>query len=174
MTGLDELFTSRIATTLPDVIGSELAAEVRGRLDHAGATRYALLDRGSYERCSTVHEPELVAALTRLASELTARALAPRSVHALRLRAGDYLLAHHDPRDAEPVVELMLDLSPFAVPGAEVHYRRRGQPFFRFVASPGALSVVERDADVACNHTYLSKRAPDAEVVRLIVRLAAP
>jgi hypothetical protein len=57
------------------------------------------------------------------------------------------------------------------VAGAEVHYRHRGQVFFTFPSTPGALALVERGPTVMCNHTYVSQRTPDASVVRLIVLL---
>jgi hypothetical protein len=68
-------------------------------------------------------------------------------------------------------VELMLDVSAAAVPGAEVHYRRGGQVYFRAPSAPGAASIVERGPAVACHHTYVSKRHPGAEVVRLVLLL---
>ena len=58
-----------------------------------------------------------------------------------------------------------------AVPGAEVHYRRRGQVFFRAPCAPGSLAIVERGPTVSCNHTYVSKRHADASVVRLVLLL---
>jgi len=53
-----------------------------------------------------------------------------------------------------------------------VHYRRRGQVFFRVPCTPGAVSIVERGPTVTCNHTYVSKLSPPgAEVLRLVVLL---
>jgi hypothetical protein len=171
VTTLDELFTHRITTTVPDAVGPTLAAEVRARLDHAGYTRFALLDRGSYELRDAPDEPALVAALADLARQVTGRALTVTDARALRLGPGDYLLAHHDRSHAEPLVELILDLSPAAVPGAEVHYRRGGKVVYQLASRPGALSVVERGPDTTCHHSYVSKRHLAAHVVRLVVRL---
>ena len=67
-------------------------------------------------------------------------------------------------------VELVLDLSPAALPGAEVRYRHRGQFVFTFPSTPGALALIERSPTVICNHTYVSKLQA-ASVVRLIVLL---
>ena len=170
MTTLEELFTRRIAVIVPDAIGAGLAAEVRARLERTGYRRYGLIDRGSYDLVDAPHEPELLVTLTRLATKATGRALAVAEARAIRLGAGDYLLAHHD-RIQEGSVELMLDLSPAGVPGAEVHYRDRGRVVFRVASVPGALSVVERSADVTCNHTYVSKLHTGAAIVRLVVQL---
>lgn len=171
VTALDQLFASRIATIVPEAIGPALATEVRARLDRAGYTRYALLDRGSYEVAIDPDEPSVIAALAGLAGPLTGRSLAPVDARALRLGPGDYLLAHHDRRHEDPIVELMLDLSPASVPGADVHYRRHGKVVFHVESRPGALSVVERGPETACHHAYVSKRHLGASVVRLVVRL---
>lgn len=171
VTGLDELFASRIATIVPEAVGPTLAAEVRTRLDRAGYTRYALLDRGSYEIAIGPDEPIVVAALAGLAGQLTGRSLAAVDARALRLGPGDYLLAHHDRSHEDPLVELMLDLSPASVPGADVHYRRHGKVVFQMASRPGALSVVERGPETDCYHAYVSKRQLGAHVVRLVVRL---
>lgn len=171
VTGLDELFARRIATIIPEAIEPTLAAEVRTRLDRAGYTRYALLDRGSYEIAIGPDEPNVVAALAGLAGQVTGRSLAAVDARALRLGPGDYLLAHHDRSHEEPLVELILDLSPASVPGADVHYRRHGKVVFQMASRPGALSIVERGPEAACYHAHVSKRHLDALVVRLVVRL---
>jgi hypothetical protein len=171
VTALDQLFTSRIATLVPEAVGPMLAAEVRARLDRAGYTRYALLDRGSYEVAIGPDEPIVIAALAGLAGRVTGRSLALVDARALRLGPGDYLLAHHDRSHNDPLVELMLDLSPASVPGADVHYRRYGKVVFQVPSRPGALSIVERGPETACYHGYVSKRHLGARVVRLVVRL---
>jgi hypothetical protein len=168
---LEELFGSRIAVVVPDVVGSALAEELRVRLDHAGYTRYALLDRGSYDVLPNPEEPALYAALIGVATKVTGRSLVMTEARALRLHPGDYLLAHHDRIFDDQPVELVLDLSPASVAGAEVHYRRRGQVFFSFASAPGALSVVERGPTVHCNHTYVSKLHAGASAIRLVVLL---
>jgi hypothetical protein len=171
MTTIEQLFGGRTAVILPDVITPSLAAELRERLDRTGYTRYALLDRGSYDVLPAPHEPALFATLTDLAARTTGRSLALAEARALRLLPGDYLLAHHDRIHDDHPLELVLDLSPAAVPGAEVHYRRRGQVYFRVPCTPRSLAIVERGPTVACNHTYLSKRNPTARIVRLMVLL---
>jgi hypothetical protein len=160
------------AVVVRDALGAELAAEVRARLEHAQYTRYALLDRGSYETVARVEEPELLAALTGIASEITGRSLAPAGARALRFAPGDYALVRHDRVYEDRPVELVLDLSRAGAPGAEVHYRHRGQVFFTFPSTPGALALVERGPTVMCNHTYVSKLHAGASVVRLVVLLA--
>jgi hypothetical protein len=171
VTTLEQLFDGRTAAILPDVIDEPAAAAVRERLARTGYTRYALLDRGSYGVVPDPCEPDLFAALVELAARTTGRSLAVAEARALRLQPGDYLLAHHDRIHDDHPVELVLDLSPAAVPGAEVHYRRRGQVYFRVPCVPGSLAVVERGPTVSCNHTYVSKRHAGASVVRLIALL---
>jgi hypothetical protein len=165
------LFGGRTAAIVPDAIGPAAAAELRDRLERTGYTRYALLDRGSYDVLADPREPAVFAPLIEIAARATGRSLAVAEARALRLRAGDYLLAHHDRILDDHPVELILDISPASVPGAEVHYRRRGQVYFRVPCAPGSLAIVERGPTVACNHTYVSKRDPAASVVRLVVLL---
>jgi hypothetical protein len=171
-TTLDQLFAGRAATVVPDAIGPSMAAALRARLDGRYA-RYALLDRGSYDVVAKVEEPALFTALAAIAQQVTGRTLAVIEARAIRLGPGDYLLAHHDRLDEDVPVELVVDVSPASVPGAEVHYRQRGKVYFRFASQPGSLSVVERGPTVMCNHTYVSKRWVGASVVRLIVLLRA-
>ncbi len=159
------------AVVVPSAIGPELAAETRARLERAEYKRYALLDRGSYDEVKSPAEPELLTALTGIAAAVTDRSLEVAEVRALRLCPGDYLLVRHDRVHEGRPVELILDLSPSHVPGAEVHYRHRGQVFFVFPSAPGSLAIVERGPTVMSNHTYLSKRHADASVVRLVVLL---
>lgn len=171
MTTLDELFGTRIAVVVPGAVNAALAGELRARLDGAGWRRYALIDRGSYDEQPGPDEPKLYEALARIAGEATGRALQFAEARALRLGPGDYLLAHHDRIHDDGPVELVLELSPASVAGAEVHYRRRGQVYFRFTPEPGALCVVERGPTVTCNHTYVSRRHAGAWSVRLVVLL---
>ena len=135
----------------------------------SGWKRYTLLDRGSYEY---IEDPQIFGReIVELAERATKRAgLTIRSARALRLLAGDYLLAHHDTLHVDNPVEVTLDLSPAAA-AAEVQYRRRGQIFLRVPCVPGTAAVVERGPTISCNHAYLSKRYPDAEVIRLVALL---
>lgn len=171
MTRLEDLFAPRIATIVPDAIGSALAAELRARFDHAGYTRYALVDRGSYDELRDPGELEPIAALIAVATEITERTLLLAESRVLRLVPGDYLLAHHDRIHDDDQVELILDLSPAHVPNAAVHYRRNGDVYFEVPSQPCALSVVARAPTVTCNHTYVSRLLTDACVVRLVLRL---
>jgi hypothetical protein len=162
---LDHVIGGRIATVVPGLAGS---ARPRGgwKLE-----RYPFIDRGSYEVARDIDEPELTALALAAAARVTERSLRVFEARLLCLRAGDYLLARHDRVYDDFPVEVMLDLSPTTVPGAEVHYRRRGNVFFRFASQPGAASIVERGPTVTCNHTYVSKLHPDALVVRLVLLL---
>jgi hypothetical protein len=174
VTSLDELFGARAAVIVPGVIAAAHADEVRARLEARGFARYALVDRGSYAWTDDVDEPELVTALVRTATGAAGGepdTYEVTDVRALRLVAGDYLLAHHDRAHDDRRVELVLDVSAAATAGAEVHYRRHGQLFHRVPSHPGALSVVERDVAVTCHHTYVSRRNTGAEVTRLMLRL---
>jgi hypothetical protein len=159
------------AVVVDRAVGDVLAGEVRSRLERAGYERYALLDRGSYDEVKSPNEPELLAALTVVAMEVTGRPLVLAESRAVRLSPGDYILVRHDRVHDDRPVELVLDLSAMSVPGAEVHYRHRGQVFFAVSSAPGALAVVERGPTVMCNHRYVSKRYVGAAVVRLIVLL---
>lgn len=165
VTALGDLIGARTAVLVPDAIDP---ARARG---HYAWARYALLDRGSYEYARDVAEPELAALAEREAERVTGRPVRVVESRALRLGAGDYILARHDRVYEDFPVEVMFDLSPAVVPGAEVHYRRRGQVFFQVPSLPGAMSIVERGPTVTCNHTYVSKRHLDASVVRLVLLL---
>jgi hypothetical protein len=166
VTGLDELFGA--ALEIPAVIPPDEAAAVRDRLEHRGYTRYAQIDRGHYEFVDAPEEPALCARLLALAGRLVGRTLTGTRARAIRFGPGDYLLAHADPPHEDRPFELVLDLSPSPVP-AELHYRRRGQVYFRFACVPGSLAIVERGPTVTSNHTYVSKRFATASVVRLVL-----
>jgi hypothetical protein len=167
MTTLDALFGA--ALLVPDALDPQRAAAVRERCRNF--TRYALFDRGSYDVLHDPDVPEVIALMTAAAQRATGRSLALSSSRIVRLVAGDYLLAHHDPIHEDNPVEVTLDLSPAPVADAEVHYRRSGQVFIRVPTTPGMLAIVERGVTVTCNHTYVSKLHRDAIVVRLIVLL---
>ena len=166
MTGLDELFGE--ALEVADAIPPDLVAAVRGRLERRGYTRYALVDRGHYEFVAEPEEPALYDQVLGLAKQLVGRTLSLVRARAIRLGPGDYLMAHADPPYEDRPFELVLDLSPNPVP-AELHYRRRGQVYFRFACVPGSLAIVERGPTVTSNHTYVSKRLATASVVRLVM-----
>ena len=161
---------ARTATIVPDAVSPGALAELRARLATIGYRRYDLLDRGSYDVIDPIDDPTIRAALAplvALAARATERALELVAVRALRLVAGDYLLAHHDRVHAGYPLELVLDLSPVAS-AAELHYRRRGQVMFRMPSVPGSLAMVERGPTVTSNHTYVSRRTATAEVIRLV------
>jgi hypothetical protein len=169
VTTLDELFRSRIATVIPDVIAASDAGELRARLAPR-YTRYALFDRGSYEVAVDLEEPEWLARIAAIATELTARTLAPIGMRAIRLCAGDYLLARHDTIHDDGRVEATLDISAAATPDAGMYYRRHGNVYAHVPSAPGSLAVVERDAAITCSHNYVSKLHVHAEITRVIVQ----
>jgi hypothetical protein len=169
VTRLDQLFGA--ALVVPNAVDAAHAAAIRARCEARGYTRYALLDRGSYDVLHDVAAPELVALAIATAERSTGRTLALAESRVLRLVPGDYLLAHHDRIYDDNPVEVIADLSPAAVPDADVHYRRSGQVFFRFPSTPGALAVVERGVTITSNHTYVSKLHDGASIVRCVMLL---
>ena len=171
MTQIEDLFGARTAVIVEQAITAGMAADVRARLERAGYARYQLLDRGSYDVTAHIDEPALIAHVVARAEQATGRTLGVVEQRVLRLGPGDYLLAHHDQIHEGHPLELIVDLSAAAVPGAEVHYRRRGQAYFRVPSAPRSLAIVERGPTVSCNHTYVSKRDPDAAVLRLMLLL---
>jgi hypothetical protein len=132
--------------------------------------RYTQIDQASYDYADAIDEPALADLALRAASRVANRELKLGETRALRLHPGDYLLAHHDRVHEGYPLEVVFDLSEREVPGAEVHYRRRGNVFFRFSSQPGAASIVERGPTVTCNHTYVSRRQ-DATVTRVVMLL---
>jgi hypothetical protein len=160
---LDELFGSRIAEVVPGAIDPLRSAALRDSLVFA---RHRELERGCYDVAPAPVLDDVVA----FASRRTGRALAVAESRVLRLNPGDYLLAHADRvHDGHPI-EVVVDLSAAAIPGAEVHYRRRGQVYFRVPSLPGSVAIVERGPTVTSNHTYLSKRQAGS-VVRAVLLL---
>ena len=148
---------ARTAVILPDV----------GAAVSLGAfTRYALLDRGSYAYTDDVTAP--FAELAALASRHAGRALTITEARAVRLVPGDYILAHHDRVHDDLPIELVLDVSP-APADADIHYRRRGDVFFRVPCAPRSLAIVERGPAVTRNFCYVSRLQPAAEVVRVVM-----
>ena len=169
MTQLGQLFGA--ALVVPDALDPARAREIRARCEARGFARYALYDRGSYDVLHDLDEPALAALAIREAERVTGRRLVVAESRVLRLSPGDYLLAHHDRIHDDNPVEVTFDLSPAPVVDAEVHYRRRGQVFFRVPCTPGALAIVERGVTITCNHTYVSKLHERASVVRGVLLL---
>jgi len=157
------------AVIVPSAIGADLAAEARATLEATGYARYTLVDRGSYGFVDDPPLPALLETLVGIASAVTGRELSRVGARVLHFGPGDYLLVRHDRVHEDRPVELVLDLSPRAVPGTAIHYRHRGQVYFAAQSQPGALTIVERGPTVMANHTYVSKRFTDASVVRLVV-----
>jgi hypothetical protein len=166
VTSLDELFVSKNAIAIPDVIAD--VAAVRARIEAGTWTRYSLVDRGSYAY-QTPELPDVIAAMLRAAEAIRRRPQHVVEARLIKLVPGDYVLAHHD--RAHHGLELALDLSGAAIDGVEIHYRQLGEVYFAFGGPPGAMAMVERDNSVICNHTYVSKLHRGASIVRLMVRL---
>lgn len=149
---------------VPDLVGD---AAVRGGWRWE---RYGLIDRGSYEIARDIVEPALADLALRAATKAMTRELKLGEAYALRFAPGDYFLAHHDRVYENFPIEVVFDLSPTVVPGAALHYRRRGKVFFVFSSQPGAASIVERGPTVTTNHTYVSK-LQTASVTRVVMLL---
>lgn len=163
------------AVLVPDALPAARLAELREALARASSHRETRIDRASFEELwleddalRTSLEQELVAR----ASSVTGRRLAIFAIRFVRFVPGDYALTRADHVHEDRPVEVVLDVSRAHVPGAEVHYRHRGQVFFVVPSAPGTLAVVERGPTVLANHTYVSKRIADAEVLRVIALLA--
>jgi hypothetical protein len=174
MSELVELFTGRGASLLRAALEPALLERARAALLAQPLHRYELRDRGSYgfrDDLDLAEHAELLAALRARAAAATGRTPARVAARLLELVAGDYLLAHHDRPHVAPSLELILDLSPAAVPGAEVHYRRGGRGFWVMPSLPGGLSIVECAPGVTCHHTYVSKLHTSARVLRMVIRL---
>lgn len=127
---------------------------------------YRQLDHGRYDFA----EAEVPATLVALAANAVGRPLRVERARVIRLRAGDYVLARHDPLRDDAPVEIVYDLSPRAA-ASEVVYLRRGRPFFQVPCARGTLAIVERGPTVSSYHTYVSKRDPAADVQRLVALL---
>ncbi len=173
VTTLDDVVGGRVAVVRPHMIDGAARAAARAALEATGYRRLLGIDRAAAELCERPDLPALVARARTLATAATGGAGVVRACFAVRLRAGDYVLAHHDLVESGPIagVEVMFDLSEAVVPGAVVHYRRRGQVYAELPSDPSAAAVVERGPAVTSNHTYLSKAFGAATVVRLVVRL---
>ncbi len=156
------------AALVRDAVGGSRLEAVRRTIEAVPLARSRVIDRAS---CSSavLEDAALAEVLAEAASAVTGRALRLASARIVRLEPGDYVLTRADRVYEDRPVEVVLDVSRAAVPGAEVHYRHRGQVFFVVPSSPGALAVVERGPTVLANHTYVSKR--QAGVVLRIVAL---
>jgi hypothetical protein len=174
---LEQLFG--VALVVPAAISRNACTRARVALERSKERngppnwrRYTRIDRASYD---VIDEPRLLLEreIIDLAERVTSRkGLAICDWRALRLIAGDYILADHDRLLDDNPIEVVVDISsaPPAFP-AEIHYRRRGQVFLRIPAVPGTCSVVERGPTITRNHTYVSKRDPNARVIRIVALL---
>lgn len=166
---IEALFGARTAEILPDRVGPDAARALRAAHEPR-YTRYRNLDRGSYD---VIEDAPVLLELVDLVCERLGRALAIASSRVLRFHPGDYLLAHADRVYDDHPIEVIIDISEAAIPGAEVHYRRRGQVYFRVPSQPGSLAIVERGPTVTSNHTYVSK-LHTGTVVREVLLLRDP
>jgi hypothetical protein len=166
----DRIIGDRIAELCTDVFDATIATRLRFAFETNGYQRYRLLDRGRYQFIETSFLQEM-SPMIALASTVTKRSVTCVSTRVIRLKAGDFLLAHHDQFDQDLPIELTVDISQHAVPDADIVYRRRGQAFFSLPARPLCAAVVERGPAVNCHHSYISKRNLDAEIVRIVMKL---
>lgn len=154
---------------VPDAITPALAARLRTGSALAPWQRFDLAPRGRYERREERDEV-LLASLAAIASLLAGAPHTPSRATWVRMRHGDYALLRDD-APPHAALELVLDVSERATGEGQVLYTHRGQPFFAMTQVPLTLAVVARGATIQRYVRYLTHRAKDAEIVRLVLEL---
>lgn len=156
---------------VPAAVSPALAAAVRAGLDASRFQVFDLAPRGHYEHCGDAPTAELIATLAGVASFLADRPLAP--IHSKWIRAShrSYALLRGDAPPAGAVAELVLDVSEAEVGEGQFIYTHRGQPYFVATQAPGALALVARGPTVQRYMRYVTHRARDASLLRLVVAL---
>lgn len=157
---------------VPGAVSPALAARVRAGLADSVFERFDLAPRGRYERCDDAPDPELAKTLAGVASFLADRPLAIVGATWIRTRHGSYALIRDDEPRPDAVAELVLDVSERATGEGQAFYTHRGQPYFVATQAPGALALVARGPTVRRYLRYVTHRAGDAILVRLVLALA--
>lgn len=158
---------------VPGVVSVALAGAVRESLATSRFEAFDLAPAGRYERCSEPPSPELSATLVEVASFLAARPLAPISATWIRARHRSYALLAGDKVAEGTVAELVLDISERSINEGQLIYTHRGQPYFAATQAPGSLALVARGPTVQRYLRYVTHRAGDATLLRLILLLGA-
>ncbi|MEZ4301765.1 MAG: hypothetical protein R3B70_42915 [Polyangiaceae bacterium] len=156
---------------VPALVSPALAARVRASLTHTPFEPFDFAPRGRYERSAAPPDPQLAAALTDIASFLAGAPLAILEATWLRARHRSYALLRDDAPRTGTLAELVLDVSERATSEGQLIYTHRGQPFFVANQAPGAVALVARGPTVQRYLRYVTHRAGDAELLRLVLSL---
>ena len=130
---------------VPDAIDETTAADLRVRLDVAGASAYRLADRGRYRVNRELRVDALWAELGAVAASIAGAPVELAAACWLRFGRGDYSLVKDDIRTRAPGrrVEIVLDLSVDMSGEAEVVYAD-GERTLVVPQIPRMLAVVDR------------------------------
>jgi hypothetical protein len=156
---------------VPGAVSPALAARIRESLAPLPFERFDLAPRGRYERCAAPPDAELAATLTEVASFVAGRPLAIVGAAWIRARRGSYALIRDDEPPPGAEAELALDISERALGEGQLFYTHRGQPYFVATQAPGSLALVARGPTVRRYLRYITHRAGDATVLRLVLAL---
>lgn len=158
---------------VPGAVSPALAARVREGLAGRLFEPFHVPPRGRYDRCSAPPDAELASTLVAVASFLADRPLALLGATWVRARRGSYALLRDDEPPAGAVAELVLDVSERATGEGQILYTHRGQAYFVASQAPGALALVARAPTVRRYTRYVTHRAGDATILRLVLALGA-
>jgi hypothetical protein len=170
----DRILGERTASVVEELISASDAAAVRSELQRNEYQTYRLLDRGCFDYQDLDTNGSCGPICTKLAAYVSSnsnRQLRIVTARAIRLRAGHYTLANLDAYHDDLPLQLTVDCSEHAVTNAHLFYRRRGGVFFFLPSQPRSAAIVERGPSVNCHHSYISKRFPNAEIIRLVLLL---
>ena len=156
---------------VPGAVSPALAARVRAGLASAPFEPFYLAPHGRYERCAEAPDADLAGTLVEVASFLADRPLAIVGATWIRTRRGSYALLRDDEPPSAAVAELVLDVSERATGEGQVVYTHRGQAYFVATQAPGALSLALRGPTVRRYLRYVTHRAGDATLLRLVLAL---
>lgn len=158
---------------VPGAVSPALAARVRAGLAGSRFEPFELAPRGRYERCADPPDAELAATLADVASFLAGAPLAVLGATWIRARHRSYALLRDDDPPPDAAAELVLDVSERATGEGQILYTHRGQAYFVAPQAPGALSLVARGPTVRRYMRYVTHRAGDAVLLRLVLQLKA-
>lgn len=156
---------------VPGAVSPALAAAVRDALADRPFEAFDLAPRGRYERSTDPPDAALVATLAGVASYLADTPLTVIGSVWLRARRGSYALLRDDAPPPGAVAELVVDLSERAVGEGQLVYTHRGAPYFVATQAPGSLSLVARGRTVQRYLRFVTHRAGDATLLRLVLWL---
>jgi hypothetical protein len=158
---------------VPGAVSPALAARVRAGLAGVPFEAFELAPRGRYQRSTAPPDAELAGTLAAVASFLAGRPLAILGATWLRARHRSYALLRDDEPPPGAAAELVLDVSERATSEGQLLYTHRGQTYFVATQAPGSLALVARGPTVRRYMRYVTHRAGDAAIVRLVLALGA-